>query len=426
MSDQFYRAFEEKFRGPRALIQQRLEVYLPFVSLIQDQDANATMVDLGCGRGEWLELLQKKGMPAVGVDLDAGMLEACKALQLEVYLEDALRYLKSLNQASVAVVTAFHLAEHLPFETLKELVRESLRVLKPGGLLIMETPNPENLIVATKDFYLDPTHQRPLPPELLAFVPEYYGYETVRIIRLQADVSLKNQKLYVRDLLNGSSQDYAVLAQKKTESELRQRFVQFFQKPLGVSADELFALHVHQSREVDQNLKESIERSNLANERSISANERSNLANERSISANERSNLANERSISANERLEKIETHLPSQYQGLVGWLLLQTFKIAEQGLQSKLLAFRQKITRKIIHALLSFIDSKPKLRRACVRFVKSIGLYSFVKRRVPMEFSGLTFPSKIDSKSQYTVKGFSRNAGEIAARLQQKIISKD
>jgi len=413
MSDQFYRAFEEKFRGPRALIQQRLEVYLPFMSLIQEEDANATVIDLGCGRGEWLELLQKRGIPAVGVDLDEGMLDDCKSLQLEVYCEDALHYLKSLRQASVAAVTAFHLAEHLPFQTLKELVVESLRVLKPGGLLIMETPNPENLIVATKDFYLDPTHQRPLPPELLAFVPEYYGYETVRIIRLQGDVKLKNQQLSVRDLLNGSSQDYAVIAQKKTESELKQRLLHFFEKPLGVSSDELLALHIHQSREAYQVLKESTERS-------ISANARLEKIETHFLKE------STERSISANARLEKIETHLPRQYRGVVGWLLLQTFKIAEQGFLSRLMAFRQKVARKIIHSLLSFVDSKPTLRRTCVQFVKAIGLYSFVKRRVPVEFSGLTFPIKLDSESRYTVEGFSTKTGEIAARLQQKYISKD
>lgn len=384
MSDQFYRAFEEKFRGSRALIQQRLEVYLPFLSLIQEEYANATVVDLGCGRGEWLELLQTRGVPAVGIDLDAGMLDACKSLQLEVYCEDALNYLKSLQQNSVAAVTAFHLAEHLAFETLKELVLESLRVLKPGGLLIMETPNPENMIVATKDFYLDPTHQRPLPSELLAFVPEYYGYETVRIIRLQGDAKLKNQRLSVRDLLNGASQDYAVIAQKKTESKLKQRFLHFFEKPLGVSADELFALHVNQSREAEHDLKESI------------------------------------------DRLEKIETHLPRQYQGVVGWLLLQTFKIAEQGLLARLLAFRKKVVRIIIHSLLSFVNSRPTLRRKCVQFVKAIGLYSFVKRRVSVELPGLNFPSKHVTKSQYTVEGFSSKTGEIAARLQQKKVSKD
>ena len=391
MSDQFYRAFEEKFRGSRALIQQRLEVYLPFVNLIREEDVNAKVVDLGCGRGEWLELLKNNGITASGVDLDTGMLDACRGMQLEVSRQDALVYLKSLKDGSVGVITAFHLVEHLPFEILKEVVSESLRALMPGGLLIMETPNPENLIVATKDFYLDPTHQRPLPPELLAFVPEYYGYETVRVLRLQADTKLKNQRLTVRDLLSGSSQDFAVVAQKKIESDLNKRFLQFFEKPVGVSADELFALHVHQSRESYQGVKESIDRS-----------------------------------ISINERLEKIENALPSQYQGVVGWVLLQVFKVAEQGFLSRLHAFRQKVQRKIIYALLSFVDSKPKLRRACVHFVKATGMYSFVMRRVPTDFSGLSFPTKKASNSQYSVDGFSKQTGEIAARLQQKKIPKD
>jgi O-antigen chain-terminating methyltransferase len=117
-------------------------------------------------------------------------------------------------------VSGFHIVEHIPFDDLLELVKESLRVLKPGGLLIMETPNPENIVVGSSSFYLDPTHQQPIPPSLLAFLPEYYGYEKVKIIRLQESIELKNAKhSTLLNVLNGVSPDYAVVARKACHDE---------------------------------------------------------------------------------------------------------------------------------------------------------------------------------------------------------------
>ena len=92
---------------------------------------------------------------------------------------------ESWTADSLTVVSAFHVVEHIPFETLRQLVDEAYRVLKPGGLLILETPNSENLVVGTSSFYLDPTHQRPLPAQLLTFVVEYAGFERVKTLYLQ-------------------------------------------------------------------------------------------------------------------------------------------------------------------------------------------------------------------------------------------------
>ena len=85
----------------------------------------------------------------------------------------------------------------------------------PGGLLIMETPNPENIVVATRNFYLDPTHQRPIPPMLLAFVAEYAGFARVKTLRLQESKELVNKgDVSLQDVFAGASPDYAVVAQK--------------------------------------------------------------------------------------------------------------------------------------------------------------------------------------------------------------------
>jgi O-antigen chain-terminating methyltransferase len=215
VSDAFYRAFEERLRGSRELINSRLGVYLPFVQplLIVHDDAKA--IDLGCGRGEWLELISGLGFDALGVDLDQGMLDAAHQLGLKVEKGDAIGFISALEDESQSVVSAFHVVEHVTFEQLRTLVSQALRVLKPGGLLIMETPNPENLLVATKNFYLDPTHQRPIPPELLSFIPEYYGFVRTKILRLQESKELVTRSdLTLQDVFGGASPDYAVVAQK--------------------------------------------------------------------------------------------------------------------------------------------------------------------------------------------------------------------
>lgn len=215
MSGDFYRAFEDRHRGSRELIKTRLQVYSPFIEPLTAIYQQPRAVDLGCGRGEWLELLTASGFDASGVDLDEGMLRNCRALGLNVQNHDAVEWLRKLPTASQSLVTGFHLAEHLPFPVLQILVQEAFRVLQPSGLLILETPNPENVVVGSSNFYVDPTHQRPLPPQLLSFLPEYYGFDRVKVVRLQEDPGLMHRaRITFFDVLGGVSPDYAVVAQK--------------------------------------------------------------------------------------------------------------------------------------------------------------------------------------------------------------------
>jgi O-antigen chain-terminating methyltransferase len=210
---EFYRSFEDKHRGSRELILNRLTVYKPFIEKLRAQwDLEVT--DLGCGRGEWLELLTSMQIRCHGVDLDEGMLSACTARGFNVTKNDAITYLKQLPTASQMAVSGFHLAEHIPFDQLQVLVQEAKRVLVPGGLLILETPNPENLTVGTSNFYMDPTHVNPLPPPLLKFLPEHYGYARVAILRLQEPAALEDiPQVTLMDVLSGVSADYSIVAQ---------------------------------------------------------------------------------------------------------------------------------------------------------------------------------------------------------------------
>ena len=236
----FYRAFEERYRGSRELIAGRLGAYLPFVLPLLDVYKPAATVDLGCGRGEWLELLTQRGFEASGVDLDAGMLAACTERGLRVVQQDALDCLKSLPDESQTIVSGFHIVEHIPFDVSEAIVRQAMRVLKPGGLLILETPNPENLVVGTSSFYLDPTHIRPIPPMLLSFLPEHYGFARVRTLRLQEEHGLLGRaEITLMDVLGGVSPDYSVVAQKAAASEVMAKFDASFTARHGIELHEI-------------------------------------------------------------------------------------------------------------------------------------------------------------------------------------------
>lgn len=239
-STDFYRAFEDRHRGPRELISRRLEVYRPFIQPLQGIYQPANAVDLGCGRGEWIELLQGAGFAPQGVDLDAGMLAACTERGLPVIHGDAIAHLKSLGDGSQCIVSGFHIAEHIAFDDLETLVIHSLRVLKPGGLLILETPNPENVVVGASNFYLDPTHLRPLPPLLLSFLPEHHGFARVHTVRLQELAQIhKRSDIRMMDVLGGVSPDYAVVAQKAASPEVMVRFAPPFATHYGIELQEL-------------------------------------------------------------------------------------------------------------------------------------------------------------------------------------------
>ncbi|MGY2339211.1 methyltransferase domain-containing protein [Pseudomonas sp. SDO5532_S415] len=240
MNIPFYRAFEDRYRGSRELIRERQQVYVPFLESLIQLYPESKALDLGCGRGEWLEILTQVGFDPLGVDLDTGMLDACHALGLPVEEGDALEMLKSLPDESLTVVSGFHIAEHIPFEVLKVLVAEALRVLKPAGLLILETPNTENLVVGTQNFFLDPTHERPIPHLLLSFLTEYSGFCRSKLLRLQESTALaEGGSVDLLNVLHGVSPDYAIIAQKQASPEQIEKFDAVFAQDYGLSLEKL-------------------------------------------------------------------------------------------------------------------------------------------------------------------------------------------
>ncbi|WBS02060.1 class I SAM-dependent methyltransferase [Pseudoduganella sp. SL102] len=235
MSDLFYRAFEDRYRGSREVITGRLRAYLPFLEPLAALPTRAAL-DLGCGRGEWLELTGTLGFDARGIDLDDGMLSACRERGLNVATGDALAVLRACPDDSVALVSAFHLVEHLPWDMVRDMLREALRVLVPGGLLILETPNPENLSVGASSFYLDPSHLHPIPPALLDFATGFSGFARTSVVRLQENDRARNGgRPRLIDVLEGTSSDYAVVAQKDAPADVMARLDAPFGQAYGVT-----------------------------------------------------------------------------------------------------------------------------------------------------------------------------------------------
>jgi O-antigen chain-terminating methyltransferase len=216
--DELYLAFEDKFRGARALIKERQAVYLPLLAECGAGTAERPVLDVGCGRGEWLELLRDHGLAARGVDLNGSMVELCRNLELDAVAGDAVEHLRALPEGSLGAVSGFHIIEHLPFAALVRLLDASLRALAPGGAIVFETPNPDNVLVGSRNFYLDPTHRNPLPKELPVMVAEARGFARADARDLHPtglSFGAKDKALGARlDALFHGPQDYALVAWK--------------------------------------------------------------------------------------------------------------------------------------------------------------------------------------------------------------------
>jgi 2-polyprenyl-3-methyl-5-hydroxy-6-metoxy-1,4-benzoquinol methylase len=201
-----YPGFQDRFRGSEADITAKLSAYLPDVDRLV---STGGVVDVGPGRGEWLALLAERGVSAHGVDTHRGLAEACRGKGLEVVLADAATHLSALAPGSVDMVTAFHVIEHLGVEELIELIDSARRALRPGGCLLFETPNPTNLIMGACDFYNDPTHRSPLPPDLTAYLISAHGFRDIEVRHLHPKKVVEDDDQVGVHLYG--PQDYAVL-----------------------------------------------------------------------------------------------------------------------------------------------------------------------------------------------------------------------
>lgn len=187
--DRLYEHFEDRFRGSRAFVAEMLGIYVDQVASVAH---DGPVIDIGCGRGEWLELLRDAEVPAYGLDHNRVAVARCRERGLDARTDPVIEHLEGLEPGSVRAITAFHVVEHLPFDDTVAFLDAALVALAPGGLLILETPNPTNLTVGGSFFWVDPTHIRPMHPELLEFLVTERGFvdPEVRYLHPRDDLRL--------------------------------------------------------------------------------------------------------------------------------------------------------------------------------------------------------------------------------------------
>lgn len=224
-----YLQLEDRFRGTAEDIAGRIARYVPYL------EGKGEVLDLGCGRGESLKVFGERGIAARGVDGSAQMVARCREQGLRAEQGDLFEVLAAQAEASLGGVVSFHVIEHLAPESLDRLARLAWRALAPGGVLILETPNPLSLVVAARNFWLDPTHLRPVHPARLELLLHGAGFEQLERLDLSpfpaddrlpelelAALPVEQQKLgeeilrlrdRLDDLLFGY-QDYGMIARK--------------------------------------------------------------------------------------------------------------------------------------------------------------------------------------------------------------------
>lgn len=214
----FYMGLEQRFRGSAEAVAARQKPYLDRLQTLPES-VPRQLVDLGCGRGEFLGLAQGIGWQATGIDLNAIAVAEAREAGHDALEADAIAYLQTLPPDSLGAVSGFHLIEHVPLESLIALIDAALTALAPGGIALFETPNPETLPVGAHTFWLDPTHQKPLPPGLAQYMLEARGYRAVEILRLNPSDGFQAEKpadafTAELDRLIRGPRDYAVIGVK--------------------------------------------------------------------------------------------------------------------------------------------------------------------------------------------------------------------
>jgi O-antigen chain-terminating methyltransferase len=162
------------FRGSEQFIAERQQVYVPFFR------GRERVVDLGCGRGEFLNILKATGISAIGVDLDAELVERGLSHGLDMVHADALDYLRQSSPCSFDGVFMAQVIEHLEREQLVELLSLAKSRVAPGGVFVAETVNPE-CYEALKTFPVDLTHKMPIYPQVLLLMCQQAGFPSARI-----------------------------------------------------------------------------------------------------------------------------------------------------------------------------------------------------------------------------------------------------
>ena len=224
--EDFYHCFEEEFRGTRDEIKNRMEAYVLMLKERLPDWSKASFVDVGSGRGEWMDILKWNGAKDyVGVDLNERQNKIAESFGHRTVCGDCIQYLAALPDNSLDLITGFQIIEHLCMSDLMELLQQSYRTLKKGGMILFETQNPQNVIVGSYSFYIDVSHRRPLIPETMKFMASWSGFSQTDLIFVNTNPHLeeirpKNAEVSLEKAFDDvlwrfyGPQDYALFAVK--------------------------------------------------------------------------------------------------------------------------------------------------------------------------------------------------------------------
>ncbi len=206
-----YARFADRFRGPEEYVAESQRFYVPFFT------GRRHVLDIGCGRGEFLKLMREAGVPARGIEASEESVAYCRSQGFDASQADLFTYLSEQPETSLDGIFCSQVVEHLPPDRLPELVRLCAGRLATGGILAIETPNPECLAIFATHFYLDPTHTRPVPSQLLAFYMEEFGLGRIEVHQRSPAVESMPEVGELPEHFRGkffAGLDYAIIARK--------------------------------------------------------------------------------------------------------------------------------------------------------------------------------------------------------------------
>ena len=218
-SSDFYLQFENKFRGSREEIHKRLQAYDCLLTKISYSSSALKVLDIGCGRGEWLSKCRGLGFDCTGIDINPSMAKICIDSGFEIYNDDALNVLSTLPEGEFNIVSIFHVIEHIRNQEIENIFRECKRILSSNGVLIIETPSIDNLQVSTRTFYLDPTHINPINPDLVSYSLKYAGFFDAKYFYINGSKNEETENYHtaLTNLYKSVAQDLLIIATNSAE-----------------------------------------------------------------------------------------------------------------------------------------------------------------------------------------------------------------
>ncbi|OGK56340.1 hypothetical protein A3J15_03205 [Candidatus Roizmanbacteria bacterium RIFCSPLOWO2_02_FULL_38_10] len=211
VEEKFYLFQQERFRGSFDLIKDRQKKYIKYLKAITGMNKKNPFLEIGFGRGEFMEILQENRIKnIIGIEINKQHVIDARKRGFEVSLNDAIEFLEK-QKGRLSGVSAFHVVEHMTFNQIFDLLHLIYQKMLKNGLLILETPNPENLQVGSHSFYIDHTHKTKLPARFLQSICEFIGFKSIEVI--YSSPLKENLKNDVEKMIYGDF-DYAIIARK--------------------------------------------------------------------------------------------------------------------------------------------------------------------------------------------------------------------